>query len=173
MSATGAGPQSERTLRRESETWRLIRRILPFGRSIGSLVYLVTIGLIATWTVAVFFGVSLFFLMPRSATLATASSPGADRLDASSADMPWLMQSTSRLDQLSASPPFEPSRPSGDGAMAKNAPAVVPTSRHTADIKSRSMPSDPTTAHIVEEPQGQALRPYGHRRTGAGVPAGA
>lgn len=109
----------------------------------------------------------LFFLMPRSAKLATALSPGADRLNASSADMPWLMQSTSRLDQLSTSPPFEPSRPSGDGAMAKNAPVVVPTSRHTAEMKPRSMPSEPTTAHIVEEPQGQALSVL----TGTGEPA--
>src|SRR5438105_10474035 len=106
MSAMGADPRSERTLRRESQTWGLIRRILPFGRPIGSLVYQVTIGLIATWTIAVFFGVSLFFLMPRSVKLATGSSQGGDRLNASSADMPWLMQSTSTLDRLSSARPF-------------------------------------------------------------------
>ena len=129
--------------------------------------YLVTIGLIATWTIAVFFGVSLFFLMPRSVKLATGSSQDGDRLNASSADMPWLMQSTSTLDRLSSARPFERPRPLGDGALDKNAPVVAPASRDTTDVKPRSMPPEPITAHIVEEPQGQALSVF----TGTGEPA--
>jgi hypothetical protein len=167
MSAMGADPRSKRVLRREGRTWGLIRRILLFGRSIASLLYLVTIGLIATWTIAVFFGVSLFFLVPPSAKLATGPSLVGDRLNASSADMPWLLQSTSRLDHLSTSRPFEPPRPLGDGASDKNAPIVAPASRDTTDVKPRSMPSEPTTAHIVKEPQGQVLSVL----TGTGEPA--
>src|SRR5437763_13467206 len=117
MSATSADPQAERTrLRGESRTWGLIRRTLPLGRSMGSLFYLITLGLIASWTVAVFFGVGLFSLMPRSAKLASGLSPGATSFNASSAETPWLTQSTTRLDALSSQPPAERPQPMGDAA---------------------------------------------------------
>src|SRR5947209_921086 len=98
MSSTGADHQSERaSLRRESRIWGLIRRTLPLGRSIGSMFYLISVGVIAGWVVAVFFGIGLFFLMPRPAKLASGLSPGATSFDASFAETPWLKQSTSRL----------------------------------------------------------------------------
>src|SRR5438477_11332597 len=122
MSATGADPQSEsERRRRESRTWGLIRRTLPLGRSLGSLFYLISVGLIAGWVIAVFFGVGLFFLMPRSAKLASGLSPAVTSFDASSPDTPVLMQSTSRLDQLSS--PLPP--PMGD-AVGKVNPRQMP-----------------------------------------------
>ena len=143
MSATGADPQTERTpLRRESRTWGLIRRTLPLGRSMGSLFYLIAVGLIGSWIIAVFFGVGLFFLMPRSAKLAPGLSPGGTSFDASSAETPRLTQSTSRLDRLPSPPPPEPPQPMGD-AVAK--------------VNPRQMPAEPTIAHAAEEPPGQAL----------------
>src|SRR5438105_13806651 len=102
MSASGADPQSEsEPFRRESRIWGLIRRTLPLGRSIGSVFYLISVGLIAGWIIAVFFGVSIFSLMPRSAKLASGLSPGETSSNDPSAETPWLMQSTSRLDRLS------------------------------------------------------------------------
>src|SRR5215471_19011524 len=125
MSATGADPQSQRALPRESQTWRLVRRALPLGRSIGSLGYLISVGVVACWIIAVFFGASLFFLMPRSAKLVTGSSmDGGDRLSASSDQMPWLLQSTSRLYRLAAPAPFASGQPIGGTGLVNNAAIV-------------------------------------------------
>lgn len=158
MSATGADPQTERTrLRRESRTWGLIRRTLPLGRSMGSLFYLISVGLIASWIIAVFFGVGLFFLMPRSAKLASGLSPGAASFDASSAETPWLKQSTNRLDRLSGPPSPEPPKPVGDAVADKSRPVVVPGSPITANINPPPAPTEATIAHTTEEPPGQAL----------------
>src|SRR5690242_9152849 len=127
MSATGADPQSERTrFRGESRSWGLIRRTLLLGRSIGSLSYLISVGLIASWIIAVFFGVSLFSLMPRSAKLESGLNSGGTSVDASSAETPRLMQSTSRLDRLSSPPAREPPQPESDSAPDKARPVVVP-----------------------------------------------
>src|SRR5271156_1842304 len=158
MSATGADPQSESTrLRRESRTWGLIRRTLPLGRSIGSLLYLVSIGLIAGWIIAVFFGVSFFFLMPRSAKLEPGVSPSSTNLNASSAEAPSLMEATSRLDRVSTPPPPEASQPMGDAVADKDRPAVVAGSQNAATVNPSPVPAEATIAHMVEEPPGQAL----------------
>jgi hypothetical protein len=154
MSATGADPQSERTpLRRESRTWGLIRRTLPLGRSMGSLFYLISVVLIASWIIAVFFGVGLFFLMPRSAKLASGLSPGGTSFDASL----WLMQSTSRLDRLSDPPPAGPAQPMGDAAADKGRPVVAPGSPITANVNPQPGPAKATIAHTIDEPLGHAL----------------
>ncbi len=159
MSATGADPQTERTrLHGESRTWGLIRRTLPLGRSMGSLFYLISVVLIASWIIAVFFGVGLFFLMPRSAQLASDLSPGGASFDASSsAEAPWLKQSTSRVDRLSGPPPPEPPQPVGDAAADKGRPVIVPGSPITAYVNPPSAPSEATIAHATDEPPGQAL----------------
>ena len=154
MSATGADPQSEsERLGRESRTWELIRRTLPLGRSIGSLFYLISVGLIASWIVAVFFGVGLFSLMPRSAKLASGLSPVGTSFDASSAETPWLMQSTSRLNL----PHPEPPRPMGDAAADEGRPVVVPGRPITANVNPPSTPAEATIAHTFKELPTQAL----------------
>jgi hypothetical protein len=166
MSATGADPQSDRTrLRRESRTWRLIRRTLPFCRSIGSSFYLISVALIASWTIAVFFGVSLFFLVPGSANLKSGLSPGGASFDASSAETPWLMQSTRSLDRLSRAPPPEAPKPMGDAAADKGRPVVVPGNPVTRNLNPLPAPAQANNAHTIDEPpepapglnRGQAL----------------
>jgi hypothetical protein len=158
MSATGADPQSERTrFRAGSRIWGLVRRTLPLGRSIGSLFYLISVGVIASWIIAVFFGVSLFFLMPRSAKLASGLRPNDTSFDASSAETPWLMQSTGRLDRLSSLPRPGPPQAMGDAAAEKDQPIVVPGSPITAKVNQHQRPPEATIAHTAEEPPGQAL----------------
>jgi hypothetical protein len=171
MSATGADPRSEDTrLRAGSRTWGLIRRTLPLGRSIGSLSFLISVGLIASWIIAVFFGSSLFFLMPRSAKLASGLSPGGTRFDGSSAETPRLMQSTSRLDLLSSPSTPDPAQPASNAAADKGRPVVVPRSLITASPITATMnpyrvPAEATIAHAADEPpepapglnRGQAL----------------
>jgi hypothetical protein len=158
MFATGADPQLESTrLGRESRMWGLIRRTLPLGRSIGSLFYLISIGLIAGWIIAVFFGVSIFFLMPPSANLEPGVSPSGTKLDASSAETPWLMQSTSSLDRLSSLPHPEPPQDLGDAAADKPRPVLVPGSPITAKANQRQTPAEATITHTAEESPGQAF----------------
>ena len=166
MFATGAHPQSERTrFRTGSRIWGLVRRTLPLGRSIGSLFYLISVGLIASWVIAVFFGVSFYFLMPGSAKLGHGLNPDT-RFSDSSAETPQLTQSTSRLDRLSSPPPPEPPHPMGDDAADKGRPVLAPGSPITVTVKPHPMPAEATTAHTIDEPpepapglnRGQALR---------------
>jgi hypothetical protein len=158
MSATGTDPQSERALPRESQTWRLVRRSLSLGKSIGSLGYLISVGLIGCWVIAVFFGASLFFLMPRSAKLAAGSSAGGgDRFDPSSEQMPWLFQSTSRLYRLAAPPPFESGQPMGGTALVNDGAIVGPNSRNPAEADQTSIRAEPTSPRSIDEPPNQAL----------------
>jgi len=158
MSATGADLQSERArLRQGIRSWGAIRRTLPLGRSTGSLLYLISVGLTAGWIIAVFFGVSLFFLMPHSAKLESGLNPGGTGIDVSSAETPWLMQSTSRLNRLSSSPLPEPPQPVGDAAADKGQAVGVPGSPITANANPLQMPAEGTTAHTIDGPPGQAL----------------
>jgi hypothetical protein len=158
MSATGADPQSERTrLRAGTRIWGLIRRTLPLGRSLGSLSYLISAGLIASWIIAVFFGVSLYFLMPQSAKLERGLNPGGARSTDSSAGTPWLTQSTSSVDRLFSPSPPEPPHPMGDAAADKGPPVVAPESS-TANVNPQHpMSAEATTAHTIDERPGQAL----------------
>jgi hypothetical protein len=71
--------------------------------------------------------------MPRSAKLASGLSPGVTSFDASSADRPVLMPSTSRLDQLPSPLPL----PMGDAA---------------AKLNPRQMPAEATIAPAIDEP---------------------
>jgi len=156
MSATGADPQSERTLPRETQAWGLVRRTLPLGKSIGSLGHLISVGLIASWIIAVFFGASLLCLVPRSATLVTGSSEGSDRFNASSAEIPWLYQSTDRLHRLAGPLLFEPGQPAGGTGMVNDG-AVGPESRVTAGANQRPIPVESISPGTSDEPQNQAL----------------
>jgi hypothetical protein len=150
MSATGAHAQSERTqLYWQSRAWRLIRKTVPLGSSIGSTFYLIPVGLTATWIIAVFFGMSLLFLMPRSAQLASSSSPESTSSGAASAETSRSIQSTSSPEQLSAAPaprlPLSgsPQQP-GDGA----APQLGgPSGQNPALLGLSVMPAEPTAAH--------------------------
>ena len=157
MSATGADPQSERTLARETQPWGLVRRTLPIGKSIGSLGHLISVGLIASWIIAVFFGASLLCLVPGSATLVTGSSEGGDRFNASSAEIPWLFQSTDRLHRLAGPLLFEPGQPAGGAGMVNDGAIVGPGSRVTAGANQRPMPVGPISPDTIDEPQNQAL----------------
>lgn len=158
MSATGADSQSESTrLRRENRTWGLIRRTLPLGRSIGSLFYLISVGLIASWIIVIFFGVSLYLLLPRSAKLEFGVNPGGARFDDSPAETSSPMESNSRLDRLSSLPPPEAPHPVGNATADEGRPVLAPGSPMSANVNPHPMPAEATTAHIIDEPPAQAL----------------
>jgi hypothetical protein len=139
MFGTSADPQSEHMrVRLGSRTCGLIRSTLALGRSIGSLFYLLSVGVIAGWTIAVFFGAGLFFLMPRSAKLEPGLSPAATTSEASSAQTPSLTQTESRSDRLfSQLPP--------------------PIANAVANVSPRQSPAEATISHAADELAAQAL----------------
>ena len=57
-----------------SRSWELIRRIRLPAKSTGSSLYLISVGMIAIWIIAVFFGGGLFSLIHRSAERASEAS---------------------------------------------------------------------------------------------------
>jgi hypothetical protein len=121
----------------------------------GTLFYLTFLGLIAGWIIAVFYGVSIYLLMPRSARLEAGVSPISNKLNASSAEAPSLVGAKSPPDQLSTPPPELP-QPSGDVAEDKDQPAVVPGSQSAAIANPLPMPPE-AIVHATEEPLGQAV----------------
>jgi hypothetical protein len=166
MSATGADPQSDRTrLHRESRTWGLIRRTLPLGRSIGSLSYLISVGLIATWLIAVFFGVGLFFLKPQPAKPGSGASPASPYLNAASAEAPLLMQSTSRLDRLSTLPPSWPSQPMDGAAADKVRPVLPPGNENMADVNPQVLLAAPSAIPAALDEAAPMLAPQNQLST--------
>lgn len=156
MFATGADPESERTLPRESQAWRLVRRTIPVGKSISAIGYLISVGLIASWIIAVFFGASLFFLMPRPATMVTGSSAAGDRFNASSAEIPWLFQSTDRLHQLSAPMNFESGQPAGGTGMINDGSIVGVESRNAVEANQKPTSAEPIDTGTIDEPHNEA-----------------
>jgi hypothetical protein len=139
MFGTAADPQSEHMrLGPGNRTWALIRSTFVLGRSIGSLFYLVSVGLIAGWIIAVFFGVGLFFLMPRSAKLEPGLSPAGAGFDAPPAKPPSLTQSESRSDRVFSQPP----QSLGDAA---------------GNVSPRQKPASAAIAHSAEDSPAQAL----------------
>jgi len=119
--------------------------------------YLISVGLIAGWIIAVFFGVSIFSLMPRSARLASGLSPGGTSFNDLSAETPWLMESMSRLDQLSSQLNPVPPQPKGAADADKRRPVVMPGSTITTNLIPRQTPAEAAIAHTTEEPPGQAF----------------
>src|SRR5262249_38856116 len=139
MFTTRPDPQSERTLRRESPIWRLIRRALPFGRSMSSLLHLIWVGLAATWVVAVFFGLSLFSPPLRPTKL----PPGATRETPNSVnpkvEPPGPPPPTTHLNRIPGTPPSP--HPAGEVATDKGGHAPHPVGPNTADLNLRVEPA--------------------------------
>jgi len=52
-------------LHRDRITYPIIRKTLALSKSLGPILYLVSVGVIATWVIGVFIGVGFFFQMPH------------------------------------------------------------------------------------------------------------
>jgi hypothetical protein len=50
-------------LRKDRIIQPIVRKAVSLGKSLGPILYLVTVGVIATWVIGVFFGVGFFLLM--------------------------------------------------------------------------------------------------------------
>jgi hypothetical protein len=100
-----------------------------------------------------FFGLSLFFIMPRSAKLTSGSSPESTNSVVPTALTPWPLEPTSEIDRLSdlASLP----QPMGEVAAEKGGIVTPPASGNTPDLDPGAESARPVIARAADEPQAQ------------------
>jgi hypothetical protein len=92
-------------LRRDRIIQPIIRKALALSKSLGPILYLVSVGVIAIWVIGVFFGLGFFFLMHHhSEKEASHLGIGNAHLSASLVESPWVFQSMIRLDRLFPQP---------------------------------------------------------------------
>jgi hypothetical protein len=92
-------------LRRDRIIQPIIRKALALGKSLGPILYLVSVGVIATWVIGVFFGVGFFLLMHHhSEKEASHLGIGSAHLSASLVESPWVFQPMTRPDRLFPQP---------------------------------------------------------------------
>ena len=161
MSVTGAERSAEHaSLHRESRLWELPRKAVRLGRSIGAFFCLISIGLTATWVVAVFFGIGLFILVPRPAKLTSGSGPESRISGAPESETPWLLESTDRLERLSTASAPVASQPAGEQTAVEGAQTGAdPGVQNTTERSFRSTPPDPVPAHAADAEADQTPSP--------------
>jgi hypothetical protein len=149
----------------------LIRRTVPLGKSIGPLSYLISVGLIATWIIIVFFGAGLAFLIHRSAKPVSAVS-GSAYLVAPAAQSVWVPEawpggptrtSEGTADESPGSGPDPPlTTSSKPDAVEADRPLAAPSEakadRTVIDVGSQVAPADLTTAAQPTDELAPALR---------------
>jgi hypothetical protein len=137
------------------------RETLALGKSLSPLLYLISVGLVATWVIGVFFGGGIFLLMHRPERLVSGLSAG--HIDSrifladstlSSNPMPGRPWEPSEADpaenfagkmvHLSIDPPI--TEPSKTGAIEADPQAAVTTERGI-DQKRQSASSRTVQAH--------------------------
>jgi hypothetical protein len=92
-------------LRRDRIIQPIIRKALALGKSLGPILYLVSVGVIATWVIGVFFGAGFFLLMHHhSEKEASHLGIGSAHLSASLVESPWVFQPMTRPDRLFPQP---------------------------------------------------------------------
>lgn len=122
MSTTGADyPSEPARLHRERQIQTDFREALALGRSLNPLPYLISVGVVATWTIGAFLGAGFFLLIHRPEALVSGLGVGSidfrvfwaegDRAGLSTG---YVADPSARRDRLLAAPPTEPSHLSGD-----------------------------------------------------------
>jgi hypothetical protein len=94
-----------RALRRDRIAHPIIRKTLALAKSRGPTLYLVSVGLIATWVIGVFFGVGFLFLMhPHAKKEASQLGVGGAHLSTSLLENPGVFLSMIGTDELFSLP---------------------------------------------------------------------
>ena len=92
------------------------RKTLTRGKSLGPILYLISIGLIATWIIGVFFGTGFFFLTPPERP-GSHLAVGRTDLGVFLTESPWLLEAMIRLDPLFPEPFAKPAQLAGNKAQ--------------------------------------------------------
>jgi hypothetical protein len=94
------------------------RKTFTLGKSLSPILYLISIGLIATWIIGVFFGAGFFFLMLPQRPV---SHLAVGRTDTGvfSTEIPWLLEAMIRRDPLFPEPFAKSAQLAGDKARTE------------------------------------------------------
>ena len=111
------GPDRSSEFARLRKGWRTRARKTPTrGKSLSPILYLVSIGFIATWIVGVFFGAGFFFLMLPQRPV-SGLAVGSTDFGVLSTESPWLFEAMIRLDPLFPERFAEPAQLAGNKAQ--------------------------------------------------------
>jgi hypothetical protein len=92
------------------------RKTLTLGKSLSPILYLISIGLIATWIIGVFFGTGFFFLTPPERQ-GSHLAVGRTDIGVFSTESPSLLEAMIRLDPLFPEPFAKPAQLAGNKAQ--------------------------------------------------------
>jgi hypothetical protein len=103
-------------LHKGRRTQTTTRRTFALGKSLSAILYLISIGLIATWIIGVFFGTGFFFLtLPERP--GSHLAVGRTDIGVFSAESPWLLEAMIRLDPPFPEPFAKPAQLAGNKAQ--------------------------------------------------------
>src|SRR5258708_3476092 len=117
MSVVGPDRSSEfARLHKGRRTQTSTRKTFTLGKSLSPILYLISIGLIATWIIGVFFGAGFFFLtLPERPVSHLAV--GSTDFGVFLTESPWFPDATIRLARLFPEPFAEPAQLAGNKAQ--------------------------------------------------------
>ena len=111
------GPDRSSEFARLRKGWRTrTRKTLTLGKSVSPILYLVSIGFIATWIVGVFFGAGFFFLMLPQRPVSRLAV-GGTYFGVLLTESPRLFEAMIKLDRLFPEPFAEPAQLAGNKAQ--------------------------------------------------------
>jgi hypothetical protein len=103
-------------LHKGRRTQTTTRKTFTLGKSLSAILYLISIGLIATWTIGVFFGTGFFFLtLPQRP--GSHLAVGRTDIGVFLTESPWLLEAMIRLDPLFPEPFAKPAQLAGNKAQ--------------------------------------------------------
>lgn len=103
-------------LHKGRRTQTTTRKTFTLGKSLSAILYLISIGLIATWTIGVFFGTGFLFLTPPERP-GSHLAVGRTDIGVFSTESPWLLEAMTRLDPLFPEPSAKPAQLAGNKAQ--------------------------------------------------------
>ena len=113
------GPDRSSVFARLHKGWRTqatTRKSLTLGKSLSPTLYLISIGLIATWIIGVFFGTGFLFLTPRERP-GSHLAVGRTDIGVFLTESPWLLEAMIRPDPLFPEPFAKPAQQAGNKAQ--------------------------------------------------------
>src|ERR1700730_13135819 len=93
-------------------------KTLTLGKSLSPILYLISIGLIATWIIGVFFGTSFFFLTPPERP-SSHLAVGRTDIGVFWTESPWLLEAMIRPDPLFPEPFAKPAQLAGNKSQTE------------------------------------------------------
>jgi hypothetical protein len=157
MSATSVDrPPDPAHLPIEAQNSIIIRKPLSLTKALSPVPYLISLALIATWIVGVFFGVGFFVLINRPETPVSRLVVGKINFGVLLDESPWLLQAMIRLDHLVSEPFAKSAQQIGNEAQSdigdRDWTAPAPGAQNAVEINQQaSGPAEPGSYQTLVE----------------------